>query len=315
MLNIGIIGLNEGNDHPYSVAAMFNGYDEAALPECPNEVIRQYLPAVHRNEHIIPDARVSHIWTQDRDISARVARVSKIAHIVDRPEDLIGEVDAVILARDDVHNHWKMARPFIEKGIPIYVDKLLAHNMEDLNKFIEMTGDDYPILSGSGNRYATYVEEAKQELGDTNCVRTIHGVSCINWLRYASHLVDPICAIFGSEVETVQNLGREGFDVVHIVFTGGPQAVLQVIADLSLPIQFTCFCRNRPGHHTVELTDKGRSSYFMGFYRLFETFTAMARTGKPQLAFREIKNVTRVIIAGEISRAENNRKVYLDELE
>ncbi len=35
MLKLGIMGLNEGNGHPYSFAAIFNGYDEGALAECP----------------------------------------------------------------------------------------------------------------------------------------------------------------------------------------------------------------------------------------------------------------------------------------
>ena len=102
MLNFGIMGMNEGNGHPYSFSAIFNGYNEDALEECPYEAIKIYLPSSHRNEVMIPDARVSHIWTQDREMSESVARVSKIPNIVNKPEDLIGKVVAVILARDDI---------------------------------------------------------------------------------------------------------------------------------------------------------------------------------------------------------------------
>ena len=31
MINLGMIGINEGNGHPYSYSAMFNGYDPLAL--------------------------------------------------------------------------------------------------------------------------------------------------------------------------------------------------------------------------------------------------------------------------------------------
>ena len=57
MLRFGIIGLNEGNGHPYSFSAIFNGYDESRLEECPYAAIRAYLPAIHQNRCIIPDAR------------------------------------------------------------------------------------------------------------------------------------------------------------------------------------------------------------------------------------------------------------------
>ena len=34
-LKIGILGMTEGNGHPYSWSAMFNGYDKKYMDECP----------------------------------------------------------------------------------------------------------------------------------------------------------------------------------------------------------------------------------------------------------------------------------------
>ncbi|MEI6875584.1 MAG: gfo/Idh/MocA family oxidoreductase, partial [Spirochaetota bacterium] len=140
MLRFGIIGLNEGNGHPYSFSAIFNGFDETALAECPFPAIRTYLPAIHQNRHIIPDARVTHIWTQDAELSRLVARVAKIPTIVRDYRDMIGQIDGLILARDDPHRHWEMAQPFIEAGIPIYIDKVLAHNFEDYRRILGAVG-------------------------------------------------------------------------------------------------------------------------------------------------------------------------------
>ncbi len=280
MLNFGIMGMTEGNGHPYSFSAIFNGYSEDALDECPYEAIKIYLPSSHRNEVMIPDARVTHIWTQNREMSESVARVSKIPNIVNKPEDLIGKVDAVILARDDIQNHWKMAQLFLEKEIPIYIDKCLSHNIEDLNKIINITGNDYLIMSGSSSRFTSNIEKAKKELGNIKGVRTIHGASKVSWLRYGPHLLDGICYVFGTDVETVQNLGSKGFDIIHIRFKSGLNAVFQVIKDLSIPIEFTCYSNDRPGHYTVQFTDEDLSSYFIGFYRMLEAFTRMVHTGK-----------------------------------
>ena len=36
------------------------------------------------------------------------------------------KVDAVILARDDIENHLKMTEIFLEKKIPIFIDKLIV---------------------------------------------------------------------------------------------------------------------------------------------------------------------------------------------
>ena len=108
MKKIGIIGINEGNGHPYSMSAMFNGYDPKALNDlCPFKLIKEYLPRDHRNEFLINDAKVTHVWTQNEKESFKISKVSKIPNIVPNYLDLIGKVDAVIIARDDIENHLK----------------------------------------------------------------------------------------------------------------------------------------------------------------------------------------------------------------
>lgn len=313
MIKLGIMGLNEGNGHPYSFAAIFNGYDEKALGICPFPVIRDYLQRYHKNRVFIENARVTHIWTQEREISEKIARVSRIPNIADNPLDFIGEVDGVILARDDPWNHWRMAKPFLERKIPIYIDKLLAHNVEDLNKFIDACGDNFPIMAGSSSRYTRNIEKAKREI-DIEGIKTIHGVSKCTWLRYASHLLDGIFYLFGTEVKSVQNIGKKGFDVVRLEYKNGLNVLLQVIEDISLPIEFTCYANNRIGHYTVVFSDRDFSSYFYGFCQMLKKFVDMVKTGKQPIPFDEMVKISRIIIAGEVSREEGNRVVYPDEL-
>jgi len=62
---------------------------------------------------------------------------------------IIGKVDAVILARDDGENHLSMAKPFIEKDIPILIDKPLTDNAEDLKEFIQYYEKGKLIMSCS----------------------------------------------------------------------------------------------------------------------------------------------------------------------
>lgn len=316
MLKFGIMGMNKGNGHPYSFSAIFNGYDEDALAACPFSTIQSYLGAHHRNEVMIKDAQVTHVWTQDRTMSEDVAKLSKIPNIVDKYEDMIGEVDAIILARDDPHNHWEMARPFIEKGIPIYIDKVLAHNLEDMNKIINATGDDYPIMAGSPSRYSLNIEKAKKEIGDLSSVRSIFGTSGVTWIRYANHLLDGICHLFGTDVDTVQNVGKDGFDIVHICYKNGLNMVLQVITGLSEPIEFTCYSKAGQDHYKCVWSDSDQNykSYFSGFCGMLETFTEMVKTGKQVLPLSECVNVSKIVIAGEISRNEGGRIVNIDEL-
>ena len=42
MLRLGIIGISEGNGHPYSWSAIFNGYNHEYAQDCPFPVIPDY---------------------------------------------------------------------------------------------------------------------------------------------------------------------------------------------------------------------------------------------------------------------------------
>ena len=315
MLKFGIIGLNEGNGHPYSFSAIFNGFEENLLEKCPYSIIPKYLTQWHKNKITIKDACISHIWTQDVKLSESVAQMTRVPNVANSPTEMIKDIDAVILARDDVENHWEMAKPFLEKGMPIYIDKLLAPNLLELNKFLKATGPDYPIMAGSSSRYTPEIEKAKAKLKNLNALKTIHGVSCCSWLRYASHLLDGICYLIGTEVDTVQNLGCNADSLVNIHFKNGVNVLLQVIVDLALPIQFICYFDKTESHYIVPFTDDTFHSYFMGFYNMLAEFTKMVKTGKQSLKLKEITEIAKIIIAADISSNENNRLVHLSELD
>ncbi|MDD5596811.1 MAG: hypothetical protein PHV82_02635 [Victivallaceae bacterium] len=51
---------------PYSWAAIFNGYDKNAMADWPFPVIPQYFGERKPEDIGICDAKVTHIWTQDR---------------------------------------------------------------------------------------------------------------------------------------------------------------------------------------------------------------------------------------------------------
>ncbi|MEI8245791.1 MAG: hypothetical protein WCI51_08175 [Lentisphaerota bacterium] len=314
MLKLGIIGINEGNGHPYSYTAVFNGYNEKALDEnCPFEIIKKYLKTHHRNQEFIKDARVTHIWTQDRGLSENVASVSNIPHIANSIEDLIENVDAVVFARDDMWNHWEMAEPVIRTGKPLYMDKLLAHNSEDLEKFIAVTGPDYPLLTASSFRFAPEIEKAKREI-DTSKVRAVHGMSPCVWVRYAPHLLDPVFSLFGRDIESVQNTGIDKADTVNINYENGLQVVIQVIEGISLPLGFTCYSTGNIPPRQVLYTDVDLSSYFHSIVHMMSSFTDMARNGNKAMSFEETVFLNRVVLAGIESRENNNRKITINEI-
>jgi predicted dehydrogenase len=149
-IRLAMLGSTPGNGHPYSWSAMFNGYNrEAMTRECPFAGIPQYLNKQPLDTLTIPGAKVTHICCiGDGGFTAEhVAKCSLIPHVVEKPTDVIGHVDAVVVATDIGSEHVNRARPFIEAGLPVFIDKPLTDNAPDLKIFKDWVASGRPIMS------------------------------------------------------------------------------------------------------------------------------------------------------------------------
>jgi predicted dehydrogenase len=229
IMKLGIIGISEGNGHPYSWSAICNGYDELEMRNCEYPVIPEYLSKQTWPDDQLRDAKVTHIWTQSKDYSRKIAKATYIEHIVDNPEDMIGKVDGILLARDDSQNHYSNAKPFILAGLPIYIDKPIALTQKDLAALLEL--EQYPgqIFSCSALRYAP---ELQKDIFDREAIGEIHYIDAItpkDWDRYAIHLIDPILSILENNLE-IKNHSK--FPITK----GGMKLLLNNKQDISISI-------------------------------------------------------------------------------
>lgn len=194
-LKLGVIGLSKGNGHPYSWSAIFNGYNPKEMMQSPFPVIFDYLSKKKFPEDFLTDiAVVTHIWTQNAEMSADVAKASKIPIVVSKPEQMIGSVDAVLLARDDAENHTQMALPFLKAGIPIYIDKPFALSLSDAKVMLNSQSVDGLIFTCSSLRYSKELILNENEIKELGKIVYVEGSVMNNWETYGIHLLEPIVA-------------------------------------------------------------------------------------------------------------------------
>ena len=96
IINLGVIGISEGNGHPYSWSAIFNGYNKKKMENCGYPAIYDYLKDQKFPDAQIKEGRVTHIWTQDLSLSQKIASATLIENIADDYHDLIKNVDALL---------------------------------------------------------------------------------------------------------------------------------------------------------------------------------------------------------------------------
>jgi predicted dehydrogenase len=307
-LRLAMLGMIEGNGHPYSWSAIINGYDPVAMAQCPYAGIIAYLSKQPLATMEIPGARVTHLWTDDPADAPKVAAASLIPNIVAKPEDVIGQVDAVIISTDDGDDHIRRVQPFIDAGLPVFVDKPMATNIADLRQFVQWHQAGATILSTSGMRYAPEMrlnDEQRAQLGN---LRWITSFTCKSWERYGIHALEAIEPLLGSGFLTVQAHSDEGGDVMHLTHRSGVRVTIGAIYDAYGSFG-SVHLYGTQGALPLRLTDT-----YHAFRGQLVAFIDMLKTGARPLPFDETVELMAVIIGGRRSREQNGAIIQISDI-
>lgn len=307
-LSIAMLGMVDGNGHPYSWSAIFNGYDRDAMAECPYAGIPEYLGKQPEDTLGIPGARVTHVWTDDPADAPRVARASRIAHVVESPEEVIGAVDAVIVATDRGDEHVGRCRAFVEAGVPVFVDKPLVDNARDLAVFRAWHEAGKPVLSGSALSYTKEFMPYRASTHDLGDLRHVCITTAKSWERYGIHALSGMYPIVGPGFVTVRNTGTIDRNIVHLKHARGIDVTVVAIQDMYGGFGVMQVCGTRA---SAQVTF--RDTYY-AFKAQLVDFVRYLRTGQRPFPFSETEELMCIQIAGTISREEGGREVRLSEI-
>jgi predicted dehydrogenase len=237
-LRLGVIGLSPGNGHPYSWSAIFNGYCVINMEQCEFPVIPRYLERQSFPDDAIENAKVTHIWTQDPNQSQKIASACLIPNVVNHYTDLIGEIDGVLLARDDAENHLQYAYPFLQARLPIYIDKPLALSVAGARNLLSLQHYSGQLFSCSALRYASELQLTHANHDEIGAIRYIHAVVPKDWNKYAIHIIDPVLKILGdcgtfSDLHVTRTKSVTSLQTVH---DSGVSIQISAVGDTPVPI-------------------------------------------------------------------------------
>jgi hypothetical protein len=272
-LKLGIIGMSPGNGHPYSWSAIFNGYDTEYMQNCPFPVIPEYLSKQKFPQDTIKNASVTHIWTQDIKISQHIAKASKIENIVKNYKDLIGAVDAILLARDDYQTHYKFSKPFIEAGLPIYIDKPIAITKADAEKIFSLEKHKNQIFTCSALSYAKEFELSATELADLGTIKYVDACIAKDWEKYGIHIIEPTLTILNKykiltlkdKIKHSKISSNKNQKIVTFTWGSGLITTFKTLGQLKSPIKIYLY--GDKGCKELEFKDS-----FYAFKKALQTF-------------------------------------------
>lgn len=297
--------MSPGNAHPYSWSAIINGaYDGEEISRVGYPAVTAYLDA-NRDTLGLPNARVTHIWAQEKQIAESIAKSSEIGMVTDRLEDMIRKVDAVILARDDPEYHVAMAKPFLEAGIPLFIDKPLAASTQDLNYFAQQVAQGKFLMSCSSMRYAGECRTVKQEINALGKIELVTAVGKKDWTKYGVHMLEAVFALLDDPSPvSVRHIGKSGQDIVHLELAGGIQVMLQLFMEVAPTFQLSVF--GRQGWRLVEI----KNSYAMFRDNIIE-FVRSVEEKKPRIPFEKTAAIIRTLIGAQESLEKGGINISL----
>ena len=307
-IRLAMLGMVDGNGHPYSWSAIFNGYDRDAMASCPFAGIPAYLNKEPPESFGINGAKVTHVWTDDPADAPKVAQAALIPHVVARPEDVIGHVDAVIVATDKGHEHVERCRPFVEAGLPIFVDKPMVDNEADLRTFARWVRAGAAILSSSCMRYGKEYAPYRQSTHDLGELRFINITTPKSWERYGIHALEAVYPILGPGFISARNTGSVQRNIVHLKHRREVDTVVVAADDMYGSFGVLQLC-GTAGHATAALSDT-----FFSFKAQLVAFIEFLESGARPFPFAETVELMKLVIAGIRSREENGREVVLAEI-
>jgi predicted dehydrogenase len=242
-IRLGLIGMSPGNGHPYSWGAICNGYDPVQMEGCGFPVIPRYLEEQSFPDAAIRDVNVTHVWAQERGIAHHISKSALIPNVVDDFTAMIGHIDALLLARDDAQTHMHYAAPFLDAGIPAYIDKPLALSVDEAQRMIDRQRFPGQIFSCSALKYADELTMSDDDLVRLGRIRYVAATVPNDWEKYAIHAIDPILKLVGERGELIGTRVSSdgGFSSLSATYRDDFHLRITALGKVPAPISITVY--------------------------------------------------------------------------
>jgi predicted dehydrogenase len=194
-------------------------------------------------------ARVVAISGGDPETTAAVAGDGEIASVVDRPEEMIDRIDLAVIVDRHGDLHAEHAMPFIERGLPVFVDKPFAIALDDCERMLyAAVNSGSTIDSWSSLRFAPSTDVLVAEAAGIGAIRAGHFTGPCDFdsqyggpFFYATHVIELALRLIGEDVTSV-TAKRNGRSVgVLVTWGSGAIASLSLLGDAAYHFYVSLF--------------------------------------------------------------------------
>ncbi len=276
-------------------------------PECWVPVIRDLTA-----EGLV-DVEVTAAWdsgeTRPEGFAREFAREFNIPNAVDTLDAMLPLVDGVIVHTTNWDRHLEQARPFVEAGKSVFIDKPIAGNLRDAGIFLDWLKQGKRITGGSSLRFTREVAELLalpvEQRGEIHTAYAAIGVDDFN---YGIHAYSLLSQLMGPGILYAQYFDASAQKQILLKWKDGRSAILTIGASAWLPFNVTAVTAKNVYQVGVDNTRIYRS--------LLEAVLPYlsGKTDTPPLPMSNILEPELAAMAARISWLNNGQKVFLTDL-
>lgn len=253
-----------------------------------------------------PGAEIRYVWGETEEFAKTAMEKGQIPNMVKDPKEMLGKIDALIVDHRHPKYHLEAARPFVESGIPTFIDKPFCYRVSEGKEFLAMAREKgTPVTSFSSIAQSAGTFDMKDQLKDLSEINNVvrYGPADLDSpyggiFFYGVHLVQPLMFIFGDDVEKVKVTRNGGKGSASLLFKNGLFATL-IFKNLSYG--WDTFLETKEGvkplRSLVDEPDPGKN---------YVDMVEMFRTGKEPRSHESILKCVAVLEALEESSKNEN---------
>lgn len=196
-----------------------------AILGCENSHANAFLEYIYSKKEYSDSIEVVGVYSNDPEASRTLNEKFGVPILVDY-RDAVGKIDALIVTARHGDLHYEYAKPYIESGIPMFIDKPITINEAEAVKFMkELKARGIKITGGSSLKHDCNVKMLRAEHENSEEGTTVGGfvrapldTSSIygGFYFYAQHLVEIVLEMFGRYPKSVA--ATKNGDSTNVVF-------------------------------------------------------------------------------------------------
>lgn len=274
-----------------------------AILGCENSHANTFLGFIKNNEKY-RNVEVVGVYSHDETASHKLNETFGVP-VLASYDEAVGKVDGLIVTARHGDNHYKYAKPYIDSGIPMFIDKPITINENEAIEFMQQCkAAGVKVTGGSSCVHNDWVQTLKKERENNVDGATLGGyVRCPISLKspnggfffYAQHLVGVTSEIFGSYPKSVKAFLND--KKLTVIFRYENYDVTGLFCDEN----YSCYYAMRVSEHHVngnEFPITGDSPCFLAE---FDEFYSLLCGGEQKISYKDF--IAPVFVMNAINRS------------